>query len=291
MDKIAIIGAGAIGRLINHKANPLHLWPFIDLRNKSINISTLHTLDGHTKQQTCIFLADVSKIDLLIVTLKAYQVLPTLLPLLGQLKHDAKILLLHNGMGTHLEIANKLTQQQTLLLGTTNQGAMIVDGDVHHTGVGDTYIGHYCGPQVPTHYKHSLCQQLDANWTENIQQNLWNKLAINCCINPLTAIFNLNNGQLSAPQFYEQIEHICYEVCQVAQREGIKLTTNELVTRVQKVIELTASNSSSMRQDILLGRPTEIDYINQYICACAAKHGIIAPINQALVTKIKSLHI
>ncbi len=44
-----------------------------------------------------------------------------------------------------------------------------------------------------------------------------------------------------------------------------------------------------MRQDLLRGRPTEIDYMNGAIVALAAEHGIACPVNRRLTELIREM--
>ena len=46
---------------------------------------------------------------------------------------------------------------------------------------------------------------------------------------------------------------------------------------------------SSSLQSLERGRPTEVDYLNGYICGRAAEQGVPVPVNQAVVTMIKHI--
>ena len=58
----------------------------------------------------------------------------------------------------------------------------------------------------------------DVAWHNNIRAELWRKLAVNCVINPLTAIWNCPNGELR--HHPQEIMQICEEVAAVIEREG-----------------------------------------------------------------------
>ena len=58
---------------------------------------------------------------------------------------------------------------------------------------------------------------------------------------------------------------------------------------VYSVAEKTSGNTSSMLQDVLKGRMTEIDSINGYIIRLAKKHKIEVPVNEALYELVKSV--
>jgi 2-dehydropantoate 2-reductase len=55
------------------------------------------------------------------------------------------------------------------------------------------------------------------------------------------------------------------------------------------VIGATADNRSSMLQDVLAGRPTEIDYITGHLLRVAQRHGIAVPQNEAIYRSIVNL--
>jgi 2-dehydropantoate 2-reductase len=57
---------------------------------------------------------------------------------------------------------------------------------------------------------------------------------------------------------------------------------------VAGVIAGTANNRSSMLQDVMNARQTEIDYITGFLLQEAARLGIDAPLNRALLEKIKT---
>ena len=55
------------------------------------------------------------------------------------------------------------------------------------------------------------------------------------------------------------------------------------------VCRKTATNISSMLQDIRAGRRTEIDAINGAVVAAGRRFGLATPANQALLAEIKAL--
>ena len=98
----------------------------------------------------------------------------------------------------------------------------------------------------------------DVAWHNNIASANWRKLAVNCVINPLTALYGCRNGDLQ--RYPEQIETLCREVASVMAMEGYHTSCEGLMQYVMDVIHSTADNVSSMLQDIRSQRHTEIDY-------------------------------
>ncbi|PKG80134.1 2-dehydropantoate 2-reductase [Shewanella sp. Actino-trap-3] len=304
---IAVLGAGAIGQLVYHKlsvntqavqANDV---VFIgrDKLTRQQPLSFIdHTQHTHESLATILGTNDdcLVRIELLFVCVKAYQVEQALIPLLVKLSPQCHIVLLHNGLGPHLPVAAALAkhQGQGLSLGTTSQAALkLSQWQVKHSGFGVTQLGHYCGALISAKLKARLtnlhCDNQPIEWHQPVLPVLWQKLAINAVINPLTALNHCANGQLARAEYQPQIRAIIDELVQVAKYDGITLDKAAISARVYQVIDLTAANFSSMYQDIAHNRATEINEINGYICQQAKLDHLNVPINQSLVDKVLQL--
>ncbi|KAG2189350.1 hypothetical protein INT44_004492 [Umbelopsis vinacea] len=112
------------------------------------------------------------------------------------------------------------------------------------------------------------------------------KLVVNACINPLTAILKIPNGQLlDRPDAMSLMRSVCSEAAQVFDHKQ----ADHLFNQVQQVCRDTNHNSSSMLQDVRNARPTEIDAINGWLCRQANGKNIQLPVNQTLVQLIKAM--
>lgn len=288
---ITVLGAGAIGSLwacrFYNAGHNVALW----LRTSTPSSHELQ-LD---KQDPVTFTANdeqrLKESDLILVTVKAWQLREAILPLLDKVHTDTILVFMHNGMGAADQLADSL-QHYPVVLATTTQAAMKPEPNrVKHTGSGHTQLG-------PFNARGSRCEFLadifnhalpDASWTADIRTALWQKLAVNCAINPLTAIEQCRNGDLAQVRYSEQLGHIIQEVAEVMTRAGIPTRSAELSERVYRVITATADNYSSMQQDLCYRRRTEIDFITGYLCRQAGEYGIEVPVNQALYTEIKRI--
>ena len=218
------------------------------------------------------------------MTLKAWQVSDAVKSLASTLPVTTPILLIHNGMGA----VEKL-----------KTSAAITDGHHHpcrsprrqcHYSCGKRNHAYWFPAQQQDHDYHYLADILqtvlpDVAWHNNIRAELWRKLAVNCVINPLTAIWNCPNGELR--HHPQEIMQICEEVAAVIQREGHHTSAEDLRDYVMQVIDATAENISSMLQDIRALRHTEIDYINGFLLRRARAHGIAVPENTRLFEMVK----
>jgi 2-dehydropantoate 2-reductase len=75
----------------------------------------------------------------------------------------------------------------------------------------------------------------------------------------------------------------------VAAAKEIRLPYDDPEDAVEAVAKNTASNISSMLQDVLRGTPTEIDAINGAVIREGEKVGLLAPVNRILWRLVRGL--
>jgi 2-dehydropantoate 2-reductase len=241
-------------------------------------------------------------IDTLLVTTKSYQAKDAVQSVLNHSNIvPSRVILLCNGaLSVRDELLAILKEDIPLILATTTHGAYhetgedaTVPGFLVHAGMGQTFLQEEATDLMNSWNKAGLkCSTLSLSEMEHL---LWKKLAANCVINPLTALFRCKNGELlMEPAFYELQQQLLREVSLVA-KASIELGSdalNEEILRqfVQDVIHDTGENRSSMLQDVMLGKKTEIDHLNNYIVRKGRALGIECPTNEDLVSRILELH-
>lgn len=292
-----ILGAGAIGSLFaTHLLRTGQSVNLLDTRyahphDRPLHPMTLVLLDGSVcrYELPCIGYQDLSDIGCLLVTTKVWQVIPALEPLVGHLAETCPVILLHNGMGTSEWLLDHFPHNP-LLAGTTSCGALKTDSShIRHTGLGETWLGalnqtgEQCRELVPF-----LANALGhAAWSEHIGERQWRKLVVNAIINPLTAVWNQTNGALL--DHVEEVAALCQELHPLLVKQGFSETPETWCRQVLQVADRTAQNFSSMHQDIVHHRKTEIDYITGYLLQQAEKQGLDLPENRELYFKVKEL--
>lgn len=285
--KVTVLGCGALGQLwltaLYKNGHEVQGWLRVPQPFCSVN---LIETDGSNFNESMTandpdFLATS---DLLLVTLKAWQVSQAVRNLAAILPASAPILLIHNGMGTLDELKSV---KHPLLLASTTHAARRDGNVIIHVAQGTTHIGPAKSYSEDYSGLADILQNAlpDVAWHDNIHPALWSKLAVNCVINPLTALKDCRNGDLR--DFPQEIGAICHEVAAVMQREGIHTSAENLLLYVNQVIESTADNISSMLQDIRAQRHTEIDYITGFLLNRARAHGLSVPENARLFEQVK----
>jgi 2-dehydropantoate 2-reductase len=224
------------------------------------------------------------KIDNLFVSTKAQQTEQAIIDIAPYISSQADVLVVQNGMA--VKKLPPLLPTQNLYTGITTDGAYrTAKRTVVHAGIGDTYID--CDDNL---LKNLPTEFLNIYPCDNIEQRQWQKLVINCAINGLTAIYHCRNGELlNHPEALQRIDHICAEANAIALRLGIKHDPTSMREKINETLIKTASNYSSLYQDINNGRGTEIDYLNGYLCELANNTHLPCSENQRVWEEIKQM--
>jgi 2-dehydropantoate 2-reductase len=125
-----------------------------------------------------------------------------------------------------------------------------------------------------------------AEVTRAIAAARYRKLLANVSLNPVTALFGLRNAEVRKNPYKFFVEALAREAAQVLSAAGFRVGERRAVADVMKVASATARNRSSMLQDVLAGRRTEIEQLNGAVLRLAKRHGVPAPSHRAIYTLI-----
>lgn len=185
-----------------------------------------------------------------------------------------------------ISVAEKVSR---VALGSTTTGATLLGpGLVRAGGEGVISIGRHqaLGPLEAALRSANFNVQI----VDDPQSLIWGKLVINAAINPLTALLRIKNGELlERPSARELMGQLARETAEVAFAENIALPFDDPVAAAEQVAHKTATNQSSMLQDVLRGAPTEIDAICGAVVKAAEKHNLKVPANELCWKLIKAL--
>jgi 2-dehydropantoate 2-reductase len=129
---------------------------------------------------------------------------------------------------------------------------------------------------------------LNGHVSENIKYDMWKKLIFNCVLNPITAILKVENNGISDERLNPLKRLIVEECLKVAKKDRVNFGFDfvEIINNEFK----NSVNISSMQQDILKGKKTEIDYLNGAVAELGRKYGIKCPVNEALTMIINGIN-
>ncbi|OPY56506.1 MAG: 2-dehydropantoate 2-reductase [Methanosaeta sp. PtaU1.Bin055] len=201
---------------------------------------------------------------------------------------DARFILLMNGMGNpeRFDLPGARVYEGTTSMGVVFSG----DGRIELKGRGKTVFEAGIGEDLELFIGSRLAEKgFSAEFALEFRRQQWMKLFANAVINPITALTRGKNGIVLSPHLAPIVERIVGECVAVAEKEGQSFDELSVLEFVRKVAESTAGNTSSMLQDVLRGRRTEIDAINGFVLDRAREHEMEAPGNEVLWGMVKAI--
>ncbi|MCQ2604026.1 MAG: 2-dehydropantoate 2-reductase [Spirochaetia bacterium] len=298
--KIGIFGAGSLGTLYGGmlSASGTEVILYARKSNKNRTLLEKNSAEVRNPDNTAItstlkitsVISDLASCDYILLCVKSYSTEEAAAQL-SAASPTGIIVTFQNGWG-NIDILKKYFPCSRIAAGTTSEGAYLIEpGIAVHGGHGITSISMLSGDNAEleplvTSLNHA---GLKAEINPDHIKAIWKKLIINAVINPLTAIAEVKNIQVSSSPYLRSAgEEIIKECVLCSQAEGINLTYDEMHDAVFSVAEKTGSNRSSMLQDILAGRKTEIDFISGAIEKTGLKYNIDTKVNSLLKNIVKA---
>lgn len=220
----------------------------------------------------------------LLIPTKAFDAMDAVKSIQSKLAPNATIIVMINGYGVQQQIEKHFSHYNLLFASTTDGAYKTAPFKTVKAAIGKTLIGSLSRSQSI-----KTSPLVDAKLTDAIDDVIWKKVAINCCINPITAINNCLNGAIFATnERSHTVFQLAEEIESLERAMGIK-RQKPLLQEVEQVAELTASNRSSMLQDVSNERRTEVEHINGAIVDLAKNHGVEVPYNLKMLNTIQNL--
>ena len=297
--KICIVGCGAIGSLFAaHLAQleDVEVWAFdLDRRHvDAINANGLR-LSGESSvlsyPRASSNPGDIPPCEFGIVATKSMHTRAAIENSAGIFKQGA-VLTVQNGVGNEETIAEFVPR---VMRGTTfPAGHMVEPGHVAQDTGGKTWIGPFEAKPAARVEIETLASLLTESGMETLAMEdargaQWTKLIFNAATNPIGALTGLPHGvACDQPMLRKVISGLVAEGVAVAGALGITLDSDpdELVDHAREVAYL---HKSSMLQDVLAKRATEVAAINGGIVKFGQEKGVPTPLNQAMWALINGL--
>jgi 2-dehydropantoate 2-reductase len=168
-------------------------------------------------------------------------------------------------------------------------------GVLRHNGRGDLVIGESgpgngSGALMADLAAYLKGAKVPARVSDNIEGELWWKLVLNCAYNAASALGQTRYGPMMAmPQMRQVMSDAVREIVALAEAKGIRIAMDDPVEAVLRFGDAMPLTRSSTAQDIELGRPTEIEYLNGYVVRECDALGLPAPVNRTLYALVKLL--
>lgn len=299
--KIVIIGSGAMGCLYGaylSKSNDVTMVDIYPPQVDAINQNGITVLEeDETEHQYKNVKAVKSgeckeKADLVIIFVKSNFAESALRENKALFTDSTIVMTLQNGAGNDRKIMHYVPEKN-IVIGTSKHNSVNMGGGkVRHSGSGATTIGSNLGTTPAlTKIKDTLSEAgFLAEISDDIQRIIWSKLFVNLSINTFTAITRSPIGSMIDNKYaWDFAEKMICEAVDVAEADGTHFSYMEVLNMVHHVCEDAGKGYSSMSQDVMNCRLTEIDAINGAIVEQARHYNVAAPYNTLIVDLIHAI--
>lgn len=202
-----------------------------------------------------------------------------------------------NGLGNE-ETLERILGKGSVIGGLTAQAGLLeAPGVVRNFGDLPTHIGEIGGglsDRTTRIAKAFSVHGLPTKASADIKREKWKKLLGNVALGAISAITDFRSFEIMrVPELRETVFRLIDEAANVANAEGVVLDVAEAREVLMKLVDTsgggTGMSKSSMREDIIRRRRTEIDTIHGAVAQLARKHEIPTPTLDSVVALVKGL--
>lgn len=290
--QVAVLGAGAVGCFYGGMlARAGHRVTLIG-RPAHVQAVEAHGL----RMQTLLFdeqiplaastePSAVSGADLVLIAVKSPDTEAAGAQLRAHLKPGALLLCLQNGVDNAERLRSVLPGVSIAAAVVYVATEMAGPGHLRHHGRGELVI-------APAERSAATAQAFTAagvptEISDNVRGALWAKLILNCAYNALSALGRLPYGELvQRPGVPAVMRDVVAECRAVANADGVTLPA-DVEGAVRRIAETMPTQFSSTAQDLLRGKPSEIDFLNGHVVRRGEALGVPTPANRVLWTLVK----
>lgn len=290
--RVAVLGAGAVGcyyggmlaRAGHHVTligRPQHVQVFSaqGLRMQTLGFDETIQVGASTEASA------VAGADLVLFAVKSPDTESAGAQMRPHLKPGALVLCLQNGVDNAERLRAVLPGVAVAAAVVYVATEMAGPGHLRHHGRGELVI-------EPSPSSAAVAQALIAagvptEVSDNVRGALWAKLILNCAYNALSAVGRIVYGELvKQPGVPAIMRDVVAECRAVAAADGVTLP-GDVELAVRRIAETMPSQYSSTAQDLMRGKPSEIDFLNGTVVRRGEALGVPTPANRVLWAVVK----
>lgn len=288
---VVIVGAGAVGaslagQLVACAANRV-LFAARGERLRRLREGALR-VNGQALDVGVVSVeAPAEAVDLLILTVKAPQLVEALEDIKGLVGEGTTILSLLNGIESEEQIATVYGWERTLYGYVVGIDATRSGRKVRALSRGKFVFGRERNEVVSERAamageifeRAGVAHEIPVD----MMRQLWWKFMVNVGINPLSAILRAPYGVFQECEDARSLmEASIEEVLPLAAAEGVQLNHDEVMRWQTILAGLDPTGKTSMLQDVEAGRETEVDIFCGAVSRLGRKHDIATPLNDMM---------
>ena len=294
LNNIIFAGAGALGALYSHKmaGKGKNIYFLADgERQKRLESDGL-VINNRKFPVICTGNDNTIKADLLIVAVKYHDLDSVIDKLQNHVTDETAVISVMNGIDTEEILKSKLTTENIFMTMVLGMDAVRNGNNISFTNEGKMVFGPWSGRSFEyISYLQDFLTECSIPWEspDNMLYQVWFKFMINTGINQVSAVLGADYSVMQNDSHARWLmDETMKEVIEIANAENIPLSENDLEKWYKVLDSLGPDKKTSMCQDILYGRKTEVEMFSGKILELAEKHSINVPFNRILFNLIKA---
>jgi len=290
--KIAIIGTGGVGGYFGAKlAQAGNEVTFLargeHLKAIQKNGLTVKSILGDFRVENIKAtdkISNIEKPELVIISVKAWQVKGIGEELKPILKSDTTIIPLQNGVLAADELMENI-ERKHILGGLCRIISKIeAPGVINHFGVTPTIVFGELDKSKTERLARIQnvfnAAGIESRISEDIEADIWKKF-ISICVSGLLAVSNTTYGELrELKETRNLMVELINEVYILSKKIGVNIEEDFVDKTVSFIDTYPSDSTSSLTRDVWERKPSEIEYQNGTVVRLGEKYGVATPINR-----------
>lgn len=293
IERIAIVGAGAMGGMYAahlQRAGFDVVWVASGERAERLR-RLPYTVNGEPLELAVLDAAAAESptpADLVIFAVKDGQLAAAIADAEVAIGPNTIAMSILNGLDSEERIAERYGVDHVLLCTALGMDAERTGQDVRFRQSGRIVFAHLNGttdhPDVQAVSQALDRAQLAWQTPSDMRRQLWWKFMVNVGINQASAVLRAPYGAFHTDgDARDLMLALINEVLAVAAAEQVNLDASDVERWNQVLAGQPAEGWTSMAQDVLAGRETEVESFAGRVVALGTRHGIATPYNQAVL--------
>lgn len=284
MRKILICGLGAVGLTYAVKfKNGSELKILVDEERYKRYMQSNLMFNGVVQKFDYILPSETFQPDLIVIATKSQGLESAIKNIKNFVHKDVIIISLLNGISSEERIQEVYPTAKVLKSYFIGHSAVRNGNSVTQDGVGEIVVEKSSKLQ-------EIFDEFKINYRmpDDIVYSMWLKYTMNLFSNQVSAILNMSFGELKRNNaFIDFAKKIIAEVRLIAEKKGVKNLENLEKDSLGFLQKMCDEGKTSMLQDVLAGRKTEVDIFAGEIIRLGKLYEIPTPCNQVLYDLIK----
>ena len=289
---VAVLGAGAVGCFYGgmlaragHRVTLIGRPPHVQaIQANGLRMQTL-TFDEAVPLAASTEASAVAGADLVLFAVKSPDTQTAGAQMRPYLAPGALVLCLQNGVDNAERLRAVLPGVQVAAAVVYVATEMAGPGHLRHHGRGELVIEP--SPRSAEMAQSLIAAGVPTEVSDNVRGALWAKLILNCAYNALSAVGRIPYGELvQRPGVLEVMRDVVAECRALAAADGVTLP-GDVDAAVRRIAETMLSQYSSTAQDMMRGKPSEIDFLNGFVVRRGEALGVPTPANRVLWAVVK----